>query len=201
MEVKLFECPDQLTAKLTLQRLTRRNGISCCGRPGRRRPDSRVQAPPRAHRPAPDCRGRLRPRWSCGCSPTRWLGRYIPAGWSRESDTACPCHPDRDTAPGRPSDCAARGSRSPGYSRAGASGVGTWPLFHAPYVGDAGPGERFLADRDAVPNSLALRQDIIEIPIVGIDDDGAGHLLAVVVKDVPLICLGDRRLGVGCIGQ
>src|SRR5260370_1381117 len=101
MEVKLFECPDQLTAKLTLQRLTRRNGISCCGRPGRRRPDSRVQAPPRAHRPAPDCRGRLRPRWSCGCSPTRWLGRYIPAGWSRESDTACPCHPDSATAPGR----------------------------------------------------------------------------------------------------
>src|SRR5262249_54518819 len=41
---------------------------------------------------------------------TRWLGRYIPADWSRGSGTACPCHPDKDTAPERPSDCAAQGS-------------------------------------------------------------------------------------------
>ena len=46
-----------------------------------------------------------------------------------------------------------------------------WPLLHPSYFGDARPGKRFLAHRDAVPNRLTLRQDKVEIPIIGIGDN------------------------------
>ena len=38
------------------------------------------------------------------------MRRYIPAGWCRESGTACPCRRSRDTAPASPSDCPVAGS-------------------------------------------------------------------------------------------
>jgi hypothetical protein len=37
---------------------------------------------------------------------------------------------------------------------------------------------------------LALGKDVVEIPIVGIDHDGAGRLLAMIINEMPLICLG-----------
>ena len=47
----------------------------------------------RSCRSSPGCRGRSRPRWSCGCSRRRSPSRCIPAGWCRECGTACPCCP------------------------------------------------------------------------------------------------------------
>ena len=75
------------------------------------------------------------------------------------------------------------------------------PFFLASDPGDARPGERLFADRDAVANGLALRKDIVEVPIIRIDHDGAGQLLAPIVDDVPLVFSGNARLGVGRIGQ
>src|SRR5262245_51037122 len=51
-----------------------------------------------------------------------------------------------------------------------------WPLLHPAHFGDPRPGERSLPDRDTVPNGLTLGQNIVEIPTVGIDQDGAGRL-------------------------
>src|SRR5215831_6633562 len=53
-----------------------------------------------------------------------------------------------------------------------------WPLLHSSYFGEARPGKRFLTHRDTVPNGLILRQDEVEVPIIGIDHDGARRLLA-----------------------
>jgi hypothetical protein len=78
-----------------------------------------------------------------------------------------------------------------------------WPLLHTPYFGDPGPGERSLPDRDTVPNGLALGEDVVEIPIVGIYHDGAGRLLAMIIDEVPPIAwpIGTGRNEAGCRPQ
>ncbi len=60
---------------------------------------------------------------------------------------------------------------------------------------------RFLADGDAVADGLAVVLHQIEIVVVGIDHDGAGHFLAVIIDDGAAERLGDRNLGVARLGQ
>src|SRR5207247_10272796 len=50
------------------------------------------------------------------------------------------------------------------------------PFLHPSDLGDAGPGEGFLADGDAVADRLALRQHVVEVPVVAIADAGPGGL-------------------------
>ena len=123
-------------------------------------------APPRPRPSSRDCRGRSRPRWSCGCSPTRSLARYIRAGWCRGCGTACPCCPSRDRcarAPigfcGPPSTLAGRGPSRCLLTRGRNP---RRPFCLVADLGDAGPSLRLLADRDAVADRLAVRQDVIE---------------------------------------
>ncbi len=68
------------------------------------------------------------------------------------------------------------------------------PFGLAADLGDARPGQRFIADGDAVADRLAAIQHVIEIARVGIDHDRSGQLLAVILDDVPPIRLGDRRV-------
>jgi hypothetical protein len=75
------------------------------------------------------------------------------------------------------------------------------PLGLAANLGDAGPGHGFLADGDAVADRLAVLLDEIEIVIVGIDHDGAGGFLAVIVDDGAAERLGHGNLFIGCLGQ
>src|SRR5215831_1841214 len=49
---------------------------------------------------------------------------------------------------------------------------------------DAGPGEAFTADADAVAHRLAAGHHEIEERVPGIDDDGAGRLIGAVVDDL-----------------
>ena len=68
------------------------------------------------------------------------------------------------------------------------------PFFQAADLGDAAPRHRLFADGDAVADGFAVRQHVIEKLVVGIDDDGAGGFLAVIVDDVPLVGVGNDRL-------
>src|SRR5262245_62745490 len=52
------------------------------------------------------------------------------------------------------------------------------PFGHVADLGHTGPAQRILADRDAVPDRLALRQNVVEEARVGIDDDRPLRLLA-----------------------
>src|SRR5438034_2071227 len=66
------------------------------------------------------------------------------------------------------------------------------PFFLASDLSYAGPCERLLADCDTVANGLALGQNIIQVPIIRIDHDGTGHLLAAIVDNLALILTGNR---------
>jgi len=75
------------------------------------------------------------------------------------------------------------------------------PFGLAANLGDAGKGESFFADGHAVTDRLATIEHVIEIPRVRIDDDGAGHFLAVIIDDMPLIRLRNCRLFIGRRGE
>src|SRR5258707_5366608 len=75
------------------------------------------------------------------------------------------------------------------------------PLGHAADLGDARPRHRILADGDAIADRLAVIEHVIEIVIVGIDDDRAGRLLAVVVDDGAAVRLGQPSAGVTHLSQ
>src|SRR5262249_54929928 len=49
----------------------------------------------------------------------------------------------------------------------------------------AGPGETLAADADAVTNRLAAAEDVIEVGVLGIDDDRARRLIRGVVHGRP----------------
>ena len=75
------------------------------------------------------------------------------------------------------------------------------PLGLAADLGDARPGHGFFADGDAVADRLAAVLHVIEIMVVGIDHDGAGGFLAVIVDDGAAERLGHGNLGVAGLGQ
>ena len=60
------------------------------------------------------------------------------------------------------------------------------PLGLARNLFDARPGEALAADADAVADRLAVAEHEIEERVRGIDDDGAGRLVAGIVDDLPL---------------
>ena len=75
------------------------------------------------------------------------------------------------------------------------------PFGHVADPGDAGERQGFFADGDAVADRLAAVLHQIEVVIVGIDHDGAGAFLAVIVDDGAAERLGDRDLGVAGLCQ
>ena len=75
------------------------------------------------------------------------------------------------------------------------------PFRHVADAGDAGEGESFLADGDAITDRLAAILDQIKVVIIGVDDDGAGQFLAVIVDDGAAERLGRRYDGVARLGE
>ena len=75
------------------------------------------------------------------------------------------------------------------------------PLGHAADLGDAGPSHGFLADGDAVADRLAVIEHVIEIVVVGIDQDRARRFLAVIFDDGAAERLGDGNVGVADFRQ
>ena len=75
------------------------------------------------------------------------------------------------------------------------------PFLLAANRGNAAPGLPLFADGDAVADRLALRQDVIEKLIAGIDDDSAGGFLARVLDDVTPVLLRNGRLRLRQIGH
>src|SRR5262249_11110863 len=70
---------------------------------------------------SPDCTDRSHPHWSAGCSPTKSLVRYTPAGSCHGCDTAYPCRRRKGTSRANPSDYAHRLRHSSEAGRAGVS--------------------------------------------------------------------------------
>src|ERR1700722_536543 len=68
------------------------------------------------------------------------------------------------------------------------------PLDHVADLGDARPDERLLTHRDAVADRFAAGLHEIEEARVGIDNDRAGRLLAMIVDDMTPIRLRNDRL-------
>jgi hypothetical protein len=75
------------------------------------------------------------------------------------------------------------------------------PFGHVADFGDAGEREGFLADGDAIADRLAAILNQIEIVVIGIDDDGAGQLLAVIVDNGAAERLCRRHDGVARLGE
>ena len=75
------------------------------------------------------------------------------------------------------------------------------PFGHVADLGNAGEREGFLADGDAVADRLAAVLDQIEVVIVGIDDDGAGQFLAVIVDNGAAERLRRRTAAVARLGE
>src|SRR5689334_6834148 len=63
------------------------------------------------------------------------------------------------------------------------------PFFLTADLGDAAPGLRFFAHSDAIADRFALRQDVIKKLVVGIDEDRAAGLAALIIDDLPAVAL------------
>src|SRR5262245_36081778 len=94
-----------------------------------------------------------------------------------EIDRSCP------QGIGRTAGDARRVRAEPGLDLRGRNPVR--PLRHLADAGHARPRHRFLADRDAVADRLAARHDQVKKARIGIDDDHAWRLGALIGHDVP----------------
>jgi hypothetical protein len=75
------------------------------------------------------------------------------------------------------------------------------PFRHVADAGDAGEGEGFLADGDAITDRLAAVLHQIEVVAIGIDDDGAGQFLAVIVDNGAAERLRRLHRGIARLGE
>src|SRR5262249_57432900 len=70
------------------------------------------------------------------------------------------------------------------------------PFFLAADLRDAGPRLRLFAHDHAIADRLVVRQHVIEIARVAIDDDRTGRFFAVITHDRALVGLRDARFRV-----
>src|SRR5580704_547620 len=75
------------------------------------------------------------------------------------------------------------------------------PFGHPADRGNAGEGHGLSSDGDAVTDRLALWQHVIKKPRIGIDEDRAWSLPALIVDDMPLEGFGNAGLRIRRIGQ
>src|SRR5262249_15928084 len=114
----------------------------------------------RGRRSSPGCRDRSRPRWSSGCTLTRWHGRCIPAGGAVDpiERVLVALVEIQGSRAHRIVGAWTYVIRSIGKSVFHLRGGNPCrPFFLASDLSYAGPCERLLADRDTVANGLGLR--------------------------------------------